>query len=127
MANAEVRESKICAGTDHPLGLFAAGKLAKDVVIAQFEFPLDRTQAEVEFEGYRHDSGVFLGKGFVWDHGFTSGRTPLWWRMNHQPAKLANVKLVNGAHNTPTWRTLRKVAIDEELTYDYGDVPSEWA
>ena len=56
-----------------------------------------------------------------------TGFRPIWWRMNHAHASIANVQLQVIDDGTPIWFAKHNIHPEEELRWEYGDhVPKAW-
>ena len=114
------------------LGLFARVPLAKDTPVARMMMPCwDNYERAVQRAlrlGQPHDS-VPVGTGgwaaYDLSWGTASHQPPMWYRLNHAHATLANTEMrdvmVDGCRMM-VWYTRRAVEADEELCFPYdGD------
>eukprot|EP01050_Picozoa_sp_SAG11_P029005 SAG11_NODE_7991_length_1072_cov_1.635149_1_plen_101_part_00 len=78
--------------------------------------------------GYPHDSVVYLKDKCYFDEAFQKqpGYKPHWFMMSHGHPSVANVIMCAADDGTPLWKTKDMVLCNDELRYDYGDVPKEW-
>jgi hypothetical protein len=115
-------------------GLFAAQPIPKGSVVAKMQrlfqvTPQEAAQIETEFP---HDAIVYVedkssrqrSVGYF-DEVFREGTIPDWYRMNHQRAERANVRLEQHG-NELRWVTKEIVMTGTELTWNYGEVPEHF-
>ncbi len=71
-----------------------------------------------------HDAAILVhqaGNKYVTD--WTGGNPPRWYRLNH--AKHPNLEM-KYLKKRVVWVAIKNIPINQELTFDYGEVPDEW-
>jgi hypothetical protein len=124
-----VKRSQVFLGGRYQYGGFATCTIrAGCTVIAMDPTKLQRfaaTHWEKRDPSLPHDGAIFIevaGCKYVTDWG--DGGQPLWYNLNHSRAK-PNLRMVYTRRGV-SWISLRRISRDEELLFDYGDVPDEW-
>jgi hypothetical protein len=127
-AEIRLQVKKVAGGIGY--GLFAISTIAGGTTVTSMEQPRPvGSEMYATRMGYPHDSVVWLCKHAYYDESFQrrAGFRPIWWRMNHAHASIANVQLQVIDDGTPIWFAKHNIHPEEELRWEYGDhVPKAW-
>tara|TARA_B100001996_G_scaffold363581_1_gene331958 strand:+ start:530 stop:1114 length:585 start_codon:yes stop_codon:yes gene_type:complete len=132
----------VASAGDMGMGLYAKRNMQTGELVARYRAPGEAVETEDWLDIYRlmhqqdprivKDSAVGYarprahgGDKTLIDGGWVPGsEVPKWWRMNHGPNP--NVTRKVGDDGMFYWYTKDPVTADDELKWNYGDVPKEW-
>ena len=114
------------------LGLFAKKAITEGTIVVKMNKDKETRMSETAWQRYwrennrLHDSAVFvnsIGKSGLRVTDWLSGPTPRWYRLNHSFNPNTEMKYRKGR---VVWIATKNIAVGEEITFDYGEVPDEW-